>query len=236
MGRIPEMLNSPRGTNNVVKICGLREPAHAVAAVRAGADWIGFVFAPGRRQITPELARDCGMAARAVASQREILTVGVFVDEDEMTIQEIADFVALDAVQIHGEGALSSSMCSSRPVIRVVRPKFGATYTETWPNVEQAIDSEPRLIAMLFDGYSDGAHGGTGVRGDWDLAAALAVRARLALAGGLTSENVEEAIQRVRPWGVDVSSGVETNGRKDPGKIEAFVGAARRGFAALSTS
>jgi phosphoribosylanthranilate isomerase len=209
-----------------VKICGLREPEHAVAAAAAGADLIGFIFAPSRRRVAPGEAAAC-IAALHAHDERP-LAVGVFVDAPADEIMATVRVAGLDLVQIHGDEPIDLLDRVDVPVIRALRPRPG----ESVDAVEREIArwaAHPRApIALLIDGYSEAGAGGTGVRSDWSLARSLAERWPVLLAGGLDATNVGEAIATARPHGVDVSSGVERDGRKDPERIAAFIAAARR--------
>lgn len=213
-----------------VKIDGLREPSQAVAAVEAGADLIGFIFAPARRRVTPEVARSCIEAARRVANGRAIRAVGVFVDADAAEINSVAEAASLDLVQLHGEEPPSLLADLRRPAIKVMRPRAGSVAAEVARAMESFRRSSVAPVAFLIDGYTASAAGGEGIPSDWGLAAALARDFPLLLAGGLSADNVGEAIRSVTPLGVDVSSGVETDGIKDRAKMRAFVLAAKRQF------
>jgi phosphoribosylanthranilate isomerase len=214
----------------VIKICGLREPTHAAAAAAAGADLIGFIFAPARRQVSASNARTCVVAARNAAQGRDVLTVGVFVDAKPAEVEAIADEADVDLLQLHGQESPESIALLSRPVIKALRPRSGE-------EVEHVVSAMVRYrtgprppIAYLLDGYSAAVPGGSGHRADWQLAAGVCAVDPVMLGGGLNPDNAGEAIKLVQPLGVDVSSGVETNGTKDPAKIEAFVAAARLAF------
>lgn len=209
----------------LVKICGLREPEHAVAAAEAGADLLGFIFAPARRQVTPEQARACIEAARAVAPG--VLAVGVFVDEAPEWIADVATAVGLDAAQLHGEEPPGFAAALPLPAIKAFKPRPGDAEEAVAVGIAAHLGPRGGAIAALVDGYHPGSSGGMGVAADWDLSARLARRAPLLLAGGLAPENVATAIRQVRPLGVDVSSGVEFDGRKDAARIAAFVTAAK---------
>jgi len=215
----------------LVKICGLRQSEHAVAAALAGADLLGFIFADARRRVTPETARDCIAAARAASPDRVLLAVGVFVDATADEMNAVAACAGLDLIQIHGAPPPDLFASLARPALQVLRTGEG-----TVAEVERRIASHAidpcRPLAYLVDGYAPHAHGGAGVRADWATAAHLAQTVPLILAGGLGPTNVADAIATVRPRGVDVSSGVETDGVKDPAKIAAFVAAAKRAFGA----
>lgn len=214
----------PRGS---IKICGLRETEHAVAAVSAGADLIAFNFAASRRYVSPRAARIAIDAARAVAD-RPFLAVGVFVNAEADEMNGIADEAGIDIIQLSGDESSEIVPALGRPVLRAVRPAPGATAADVLSGLDR-----PRggvLAAYLLDGHRPGHYGGTGVRADWTLAAELAGSVPLMLAGGLDPENVARSIEIVGPLGVDVSSGVERDGVKDDALILEFVRAAREGF------
>jgi phosphoribosylanthranilate isomerase len=202
----------------LVKICGITQLADARAALAAGANALGFNFHPrSPRYITPEAARE--IIAQLPA---RVLTVGVFVNEPEpVALQRKATTAGVAAVQLHGdESADFCAALTAQPVIKALR--VGAEFSP-----EQA--QRYRTHAILLDAYSPLAHGGTGRVFDWRIAQRTReLVARLYLAGGLTPENVCAAIEAVRPFAVDVCSGVESApGRKDAGKIHNFIAAVR---------
>ncbi len=200
----------------LVKICGISSPEHAVFAASAGAALIGVVFAPSRRRISLAVARQIAAAVDGAAQ-----IVGLFVDATAQEIRETAAYVGLDAVQLSGtEPVTLLDALGGLTLYKTVRLQ-GAPDEAAW------LSSDARRVTLLADAHVAGIFGGTGALGDWDAAARLAARRSMMLAGGLTSENVAAAIARVRPWGVDVSSGVETAGSKDPAKIAAFIAAAQ---------
>ena len=205
-----------------IKICGITNFDDALAAVDAGADALGFVFYPGSpRAVSPKMA--AGIVARLPES---ITPVGVFVDEDQHIVRETLRQCSLRIAQLHGSE--SAEYCSTLgcSVIKGLRIK-------TLPDAE--ILAGYHVLAFLLDAFVAGVPGGTGSRLDWDLVSSIHAPHPIILAGGLTSENVGEAIRRVRPHAVDVSSGVERGPRrKDPAKMNAFVISARAGFASLS--
>ncbi len=216
----------------LVKICGLREPAHALAAAEAGADFIGLVFAESRRRVTVEQARAIARALgepltgagggaehiEALLRRKRPLVVGVFAGVDAEAVSRAADAVSLDLVQLGGEEPWDMCGKPSRPVLKVVKVRDGTSAEE----IVAAI--RPGAVPLL-DTHVEGALGGTGQTFDWAVAAEVARRLPIVLAGGLTPENVGEAVRRVCPWAVDVSSGVETDGVKDVEKIRAFIAA-----------
>jgi phosphoribosylanthranilate isomerase len=206
----------------LIKICGLRTSEHALAAVEAGADLLGFIFAPARRQVGPADVVRIGQAVRsATPADRRLALVGVFVNEAPERMRAIAQQCHLDAIQLSGDEPVAvAEQLPGLAIIKAIR------FQET--AVEQSwLNSDLPSIRLLVDAHIPGAYGGAGVVADWDRARLLAQRRPIILAGGLTPANVGAAIERVRPWGVDVSSGVETEGVKDIAKIHAFAAAAR---------
>jgi phosphoribosylanthranilate isomerase len=182
----------------------------------------GLVFAHSRRQISPEQATSIAEAVRAAPGGQRPLLVGLFVNEAPERMLAIARQCGLDALQLSGDEA--STLAEALPGYRLLK----AIRLDGRPNEAGwlATDQAP-TVQLLLDAHVPGAYGGTGVLADWEHAAELARQRPIMLAGGLTPENVGAAIQQVRPWGVDVSSGVETDGVKDNAKIRAFVAAAR---------
>ena len=198
-----------------IKICGLREVGHALLAAELGADLLGFVFAESPRRITPDQARQ--IIAELPSSVQK---VGVFVNSRLETINEIISYCGLDFAQLHGEETPEYCSTVQASVIKAWRVKDGQSLV-------QMEDYRDCVEMFLLDTYVKGAVGGTGQAFDWSLAREAAGYGKIILAGGLTPENVASAIETVRPYGVDVSSGVETNRCKDIAKIEAFIRQAR---------
>jgi phosphoribosylanthranilate isomerase len=212
-----------------VKICGITRPEWAVAAAEAGADAIGLVFAESPRRVS------VADAARIVAALPPwVAPVGVFVDESAERIRAIAAEVGLGAIQLHGdEPPELPAVLAPLKVIKAFRIGSPADLdaADAWQVAAEKAGRRPD--AWLIDAaVPGGPKGGTGQRGDWTLAAQLARTSRRPpqiLAGGLTPENVAEAIKTVRPWGVDASGGLEDSpGVKSPEKIRAFVEAVRK--------
>lgn len=209
-----------------IKICGIKERDHALFAARAGADFIGLVFAPGRRQITEQKAIDISASLRTLR-QRPFLT-GVFVNSPHNEINRIAARCGLDWVQLSGDEDWDYCRRVELPVIKAVHIHKDTSIAQMLKTIERGyslIGSE-RLIFLLDTGLKD-AYGGTGVTFNWELAQEIISQHPVIVAGGLNPENVTELITRYAPWGVDVSTGVETNGQKDTGRIEAFIQAVR---------
>jgi phosphoribosylanthranilate isomerase len=200
-----------------IKICGLREPGHGALAGDLGVWAIGLMFAPrSPRLIDVATAR---LVARATDPQ--VARVGVFVGSTPDEIGHIADAVGLTHIQVHGSADVPAIReVTGRPVLK----GFGVATTEDL-DVVNASDAD----LVLLDAKVAGEDGGTGHVADWDVIATRRPTRPFLLAGGLTPDNVGEAFARVRPWGVDVSSGVEqTRGVKDSELIAAFVAAVRR--------
>ena len=227
-------------TPGLVKICGLREPEHAVVAAEAGADLLGFIFAPGRRRVTPQQAERCIEAARrahhAVGRDHDLLSVGVFVDARPDEIVETVRQAGLDLVQLHGSEPPGFADSLPVPTIKVFKPGPFAPLADTVAAVSTFFASVRPPIGVLIEGSHPAGAGGTGALADWTVARMLASQRPTLLAGGLTPSNVGEAIATVRPLGVDVSSGVERDGVKDPDLIAAFVATARAAFGTGDTS
>lgn len=213
-----------------VKICGLRTIEHALAAADAGADMLGLVFAASRRQVSPEQAALIAEAVRTTPNARRVSIIGLFVNEAPERMLATVRQCGLDAIQLSGDEA--SEVADHLPGIAL----FKAIRLDGAPSEAGWLDANlPPDVRLLVDAHVPGAYGGAGVLADWSRAAALACRRSIVLAGGLTPENVDAAIRQVHPWGVDVSSGVETNGVKDAAKIRAFVAAARAGDQQLAS-
>ena len=212
-----------------VKICSVQALEHALAAANAGADFVGFNFVPGVRR---RLERDA--ARRMVREYRERhgtggpRLVGIFADQPLAEVNHILAGCGLDMAQLSGQEPVSFALQVERPVIKAVHVPTGRPRDPTIDDLNRLLQElEAEDILPLLDPHVDGAPGGTGATFDWAVAEALALSHRFLLAGGLTPDNVAQAVDRVRPWGVDVSSGVETSGLKDLEKIRAFIQNAR---------
>jgi phosphoribosylanthranilate isomerase len=241
----------------LVKICGIRNADVALEAAKAGADFVGIMFAESRRRATPQECHDIveavkslrtgpqgrdatfdgpergegsgasGFGAWADCIEQSVarwrpLIVGVFAGQTVDEVNDIADAAGLDMVQLSGGETQGFMEQVERPVFRAVRVDEGDTAFD----VQDAI--VPGVAAgLMLDTASAHAMGGTGLAFDWAIAADVARRTPFLLAGGLSPENVAGAIAQVEPWGVDVSSGVETDGQKDSEKIRAFIRAAK---------
>jgi len=243
----------------LVKICGVKTVEAALQAAASGADLIGMIFAPSKRQVEPELAKEITGAVKqwwgnpspptfdfvknepvqenwfdqwtsrmesVVSSntnssgKKRPLFVGVFVDQPSSEINLIASQVGLDLVQLHGNEPLEASAYINLPVIRAIHISESDS-----PEAIQSRIVPGHYAFVLFDTKAPGTgqQGGSGVTFDWQLAGLLRDKFPMIVAGGLTPENVANAIQETRAWAVDVSSGAETEGKKDNNKIDAFV-------------
>lgn len=204
-----------------VKICGIRTASAALVAADAGADLLGFCFVPNaRRFLGHNEARAVIEAVRAHRRGGEIEMVGLFVNETPAVIDAVAADVGLDWAQLCGNETVTAMQGLDTPALKTIR-FTGEPQETSW--LMLSIQGVP----LVVDAHVQGAWGGTGVIADWQRAAEYAQTMSLMLAGGLTPANVADAIRAVRPWAVDVSSGVETDGVQDHAKIRAFVQAAK---------
>ena len=196
-----------------VKICGITHMADAAAAVEFGADALGFIFAKSPRQITPQKAKDI---TRSISPF--VKTVGVFVNEQPAKIREIIDFCGLDLVQLHGNESVSACSELAPRVIKAFRVQGEESLLEI-------TDFKSHVRAILLDAYQKGLSGGTGKTFDWRLTAkAKQIGIPMVLSGGLGPDNIEEALERVNPFAIDISSGVEKRpGIKDHGRMRIFM-------------
>ncbi len=222
----------------VVKICGVRRLVDAQAAAAAGAAIVGFTFWPGtKRCIAPEVAADMIAALRAGEGPHPLVS-GLFVNADPAMIAATVARCGLDLVQLSGDEGAAEIERLGVPLLMAIRALPGEdadALRERIDALHHAARSLPpgpfgQPLTPLLDAHVPGQYGGTGQTGDWALAAALAAGERIMLAGGLTPENVADAVRTVHPWGVDVASGVEVAGQpgiKDAARIQAFIRAAR---------
>ncbi len=241
-----------------VKICGVTLPEHALAAANAGAEFIGLVFAErSRRRVTVEQARrivealpprsgaavetleligadlwfrGCAAALDRLIERGRPLVVGVFADQPVSLMNSIAEAADLDLIQLGGNERWETCLRLHRPAIKTLRAGSDARARDLLVSVETGTAS-----LCLLDADVPGQLGGTGTKADWEVAAELAGALPLMLAGGLTPENVANAVATVRPWAVDVSSGIERDGVKDVALIEQFVAATRAATVGMET-
>jgi phosphoribosylanthranilate isomerase len=225
-----------------VKICGITnfEDAHLAAAM--GADLLGFIFyPPSPRYVSPQASRRivAQLVARAADFPQGLpVLVGVFVDETPQKMGDVLNRVGLHLAQLAGDEPVETMLALKGRAFKALRPRSPAEMARQAPRYsrgrvaadvsERALQNGARGPDLLVDAYHPQLYGGTGQTGDWRLAARLARQHRLLLAGGLKPDNVTAAIDQVRPWGVDVSSGVETApGRKDHRALRQFIAAAK---------
>ncbi len=207
-----------------VKICGLTNLADAQVACDAGADLLGFIlYAKSPRYIAP------GAAAEILATLQRpphVLTVGVFVNMPVADVRAVLDQTGLDLAQLHGDEREDDLRALEGRAYKAIRPVDPAAARSAATFTQYPLPHAPQL---MLDAYHPDAYGGTGQRADWKLAAGVATTTpRLLLAGGLAPDNVQAAIATVRPWGVDVASGVEAGpGRKDHHAVQRFIAAAK---------
>lgn len=239
-----------------VKICGNRTPEDVLAAAEAGADFVGIIFAASTRRVEIEDAQAMVRAlggplstheiqypppaqprareeigpwfehgARVLEAYREVkrpLVVGVFADQPIDEVNEIAEEVGVDLVQLSGDETWEDCLRVNRQVIQVVHVSPVDSPSDPMQFVQPGF-----AIALMLDSAHGPYRGGTGVTFSWEVAQQVASRIPMLLAGGLTPENVAEAVATVRPWAVDVVSGTETDGAKDYEKVRAFIQAVR---------
>lgn len=215
-----------------VKICGLTNLADAQTAVQAGADFLGFIFyPPSPRNVSPVIVKEILFALKPLPAS--IMTVGVFVDQTVEQMIQTLDYCGLDVAQLHGKEnpeMLGLARPGQHPMhgraYKALRPASlseGLRLAEAYA-LPPSMRINERLPALLLDTYHPQFVGGTGKTANWDMMSRLSGLYPLLLAGGLTADNVAEAAHQVRPWGVDVSSGVEREpGVKDHSAVRAFI-------------
>ena len=201
----------------LVKICGIKDIKSALVAVENGADALGFVFAPSSRQLTPEEARKI-MDTIPV----DVLRVGVFVDAPISLVKEIGEYCSLTILQFHGNESVDYCRQFKKPVIKAIRVGERGNF---YPAPELY---KGTVKAFLADTYQPHKSGGTGLSFPWREVDNIRECGPVILAGGLNSYNIYQALNIARPDGVDVSSGVETDGQKDSEKIKKFIKKVRR--------
>ncbi len=213
-----------------IKICGVTQEKDQAIACEAGADAIGYNFYPGSpRYIQP--GQVAGLVRRLPPL---IASVGVFVDQPLRHSCAVAYQLGLRAIQSHGDKIdLSDSFPFSHIAAFRIRDEKSLEQIREYLSL---CPIQHRPAALLLDAHVPGSHGGTGQLAPWDILADFRTELPIILAGGLTPENVSKAIARVRPWGIDVASGVENApGQKDPGRLRAFIRNARQAWAELES-
>lgn len=201
------------------KICGITNIEDALIAVAAGADALGFIlYRKSPRFVDPTIVRQ-------IVAQLPpfVAPIGVFVNEESKVVRDLMDTCGLALAQLHGEETATYCRELGRPVLKALRLKDRSTFLAM-----AEFQGRAGVRGFVLDAHSDQAYGGTGQVVDWDLAREAAQAATVVLAGGLTPENVGQALRAVQPYGVDVSSGVEVApGKKDPEKVRAFLRAVK---------
>ncbi|EFP2885409.1 phosphoribosylanthranilate isomerase [Listeria monocytogenes] len=198
----------------IVKICGLKKAVDVAAAVDNGADMIGFVFAKSKRQVTVEAAHEL-----AKEIPEGVKKVGVFVNPTEEELTAAIKGVPLDVVQLHGQEPPEQANRTDAEIIKAFPVKDGKLPTN--------INDYPNAY-ILLDAPAEEYEGGSGKTFDWEkINRDMLTKNKLIIAGGLNAQNVQEAIKRFEPYAVDISSGVEKNGEKDPDKIKCFIKTAK---------
>ena len=220
-----------------VKICATTNPLDARASVAAGADALGFIFAPSTRGIEANVAAEIVAALPA-----DIETIGVFVNETPERVAEIAGQVGLTGVQLHGDEPASQlsdyrRKLGGRKLIKTLQVRE-LLANGGGPQLQAYLEAHESIDGILLDAGRPGQRGGTGAPFDWEAALPIAQRIKAVLpviiAGGLTADNVAEAVRLFEPYGVDVVSGVEREvGKKDDAKLRSFVAAARQAESAF---
>ncbi len=198
-----------------IKICGITNPTDALQSVRAGADALGFVFYKhSPRHVSPDVVKSIVGDLPPF-----VWPIGIFVNEESWKVRKIMHECGLAFAQIHGDESADYCASLGRPVIRGI----GLADRKTLAAMAE-YTGKAHVRGFVLDAVSSVAYGGTGTTADWPLAAEAARSFSCLLAGGLTPGNVRDAIREVRPYGVDVSSGVEAKpGKKDPAKVRAFI-------------
>jgi phosphoribosylanthranilate isomerase len=207
----------------IIKICGIRDAASARVVIDAGARAMGFMLADSRRRVS--LDEVVGILDQVDGSG--VKSVGVVVNEAAGTLDTWRDIAGLDVIQLSGDEESTILDELEGDVWKAVRFEPGTHVDDAARAIDPWFDHSHPVDLMLVDAFVPGRYGGSGHRADWELVSRLADRYPIVLAGGLSPDNVSEAIEQSMPLGVDVSSGVETNQVKDPAKIEKFVTIAR---------
>jgi phosphoribosylanthranilate isomerase len=205
-----------------IKICGLSEVDQALAAADSGADYIGLVFAPSHRQVTREKATQIVKSLQSYKSR--ISVVGVFVNLSVQEVNSISDDCDLDLVQLSGDETFNYCRNINLPVIKVIHISKTSSAHDIIRKIQEGnLLLSGKRIFYLLDSYVKAAYGGTGQMFNLQLAKEVSIFHPVIVAGGLTPENVGQLIEEVKPWGVDVSSGIETDKKKDIIKIRNFI-------------
>ncbi len=207
-----------------VKICGITDVSYVEVVAEAGADLIGVVFAPSPRQVTPEKAKEIASAAK----KQGLAVVGVFVNTPASEINALTTACGLDWIQLSGDEDMDCCRQVRQQLIRAIH------IAPDWDEEQLLAHLESHQMKLryhshvyLLDTHVEEKYGGTGQSFSWTIARRAAARYPVIIAGGLDPENVAKVVAELKPWGVDVSSGVESGGAKDIKKIKAFIKAAK---------
>jgi len=218
-----------------IKFCGIKTLQDALAAIDTGADYLGFNFYPKSVRFIEK--KTCAEITSVLKREHpQIKLVGVFVNSSVDEVKNILDTCSLDLVQLHGDETPEMLNAFNGKAFKAIRLSAQFVETSIHPllsaqSVDKSVHPFPSVgnPAFLVDAAVKGVYGGSGVTADWSAAAELAKEYPLLLAGGLTPENVADAVRQVKPWGVDVASGVESAaGEKDSAKMSAFVKAVKQ--------
>ncbi len=208
------------------KICGITDEAGAREAARDGADYLGLVFAPSRRQVLPSRAWDIVQAVRAPGPRPKL--VGVFAGTPAGDVNRIVEYCGLDMAQLSGGEDWDFCRRIKFPIIKAIHISPATAAKDVLAEIEDGYRRfESGRLTFLLDTAFGGKSGGTGHTFNWNVAREVARNYPVIVAGGLDPDNVGRLVRYAYPWGVDVSSGVETGGAKDPAKIQAFIKAVR---------
>jgi phosphoribosylanthranilate isomerase len=210
-----------------IKICGLTSARDAVIACEAGADFLGLVFAKSKRQVSPERALQ--IVETLYGLKQHPMIVGVFVNISAIEVNHITRYCHLDLVQLSGDETWSYCQKIEFPLIKVIHIGASKKASEVLCEIEKGYKTDLKHKPIyLLDTKTKGIYGGTGITFDWKIAKEISSRYPVIIAGGLSQQNVENLIKQLNPFGIDVSSGVESCGKKDKKKIDAFIKAVRR--------
>jgi phosphoribosylanthranilate isomerase len=204
-----------------VKICGISDVKSAIVASESGADFLGFVFAASPRRVVP--AEALSIITEIRSRKFRLSTVGVFVDTPAEEVNRIAEYCRLDFIQLSGNESWVYCLNIKLPVIKVIHVAGDMTSQKIIDEIVKGNEILTGDIICLLDTKVGETYGGTGNTFDWHLAKVVSEKFPVLVAGGLNPENVGTLTGECKPWGVDVSSGVETNGKKDEAKIRDFI-------------
>ncbi|MFC1954330.1 phosphoribosylanthranilate isomerase [Chloroflexota bacterium] len=209
-----------------IKICGLSEVEGALAAAEAGADFLGLMFADSKRQVTTKRATEIAEAVHRLSNPPKL--VGVFANSTVQDVNQTADSYHLDRVQLSGAENWQYCREIKSPIIKAIHVRESDELKDIVNEINTGYQIRTtETLVFLLDTHDKNTYGGTGQVFNWQLAKEVASMFPVMVAGGLTPENVEQLVKEVCPWGVDVSSGVESNGHKDISKIREFISVVR---------